>query len=249
MPGACSTPTTNVLEPAPARPFAPMAAKPVGGSRKPEAGPGQGALPCVPVTIVQRNADAAAGAATLTAFPAGVVGAVVRLARFDDLSALRELERAAGESFRDIDMDAVANEEPPPLEDLLVFQRDGRAWVATDAADRPVGYLLVDVVDDTAHIEQVSVHPDHARQGLGRQLIETASAWAQGQRLTALNLTTFAEVPWNAPYYTRLGFHVVPEEDLSAGMRRIRDHEAARGLDAWPRVSMSRAVPVSNDVL
>ena len=172
---------------------------------------------------------------------------MVRLARFDDLSALRELERAAGEPFRDIDMDAVASDEPPSLEDLLVFQRDGRAWVATDAADRPVGYLLVDVVNDIAHIEQVSVHPDHARQGLGRQLIETTSAWAQGQRLTALTLTTFAEVPWNAPYYACLGFHVVPAEDRSAGMRRIRDHEAARGLDAWPRVIMSRAVPVSND--
>jgi len=198
--------------------------------------------------IVQRNTDAAAGVATTPEFPAGVVGAVVRLARLDDLFAVRELERAAGEPFREIDMDAVASDEPPPLEDLLVFQRDGRAWVATDAADRPVGYLLVDVVDDTAHIEQVSVHPDHSRQGLGRQLIETASAWAQGQRLTALTLTTFAEVPWNAPYYARLSFHVVPEDELSAGMRGIRDHEAARGLDTWPRVSISRAVPVSNDV-
>ena len=84
--------------------------------------------------------------------------------------------------------------------------------------------------------------------GLGRQLIETASAWAQGRRLTALTLTTFAEVPWNAPYYARLGFHVVPQEDLTAGMRGIRDREAARGLDAWPRVSMSRAVPVPDDV-
>jgi len=37
------------------RPFAPMAAKPVGGSRKPEAGPGQGALPCDPVTIGYRH--------------------------------------------------------------------------------------------------------------------------------------------------------------------------------------------------
>lgn len=173
---------------------------------------------------------------------------MIRLARFDDLLALRVLERAAGEPFRDFDMDAVANDEPPALEDLLVFQRGGRARVATDAADRPVGYLLVDVVDDAAHVEQVSVHPNHARQGLGRQLIETASAWAQGRRLTALTLTTFARVPWNAPYYARLGFHVVPQEHLSAGMRGIRDREAARGLDAWPRVSMSRAVPVPNDV-
>lgn len=172
---------------------------------------------------------------------------MIRLARRDELPALRELEKAAGARSRDIDMAAVADAEPPPLNELLVFQRAGRAWVASNAADDPVGYLLVDVVDDAAHVEQVSVHPRHARRGLGRALLETASAWAQGQGLTALTLTTFAEVPWNAPYYARLGFQVVHPRDLSAGMRRIRDHEATRGLDAWPRVSMYRHVPQPND--
>jgi hypothetical protein len=29
---------------------------------------------------------------------------------------------------------------------------------------------------------------------------------------------------------------------MTAGLRRIREHEAARGLAAWPRVTMRRSV-------
>ena len=55
-----------------------------------------------------------------------------------------------------------------------------------------------------------------------------------------MTLTTFAEVPWNAPYYARLGFTILATDQLTPGLRRIRDHEVARGLDAWPRVAMRR---------
>src|SRR6476646_10082429 len=58
-----------------------------------------------------------------------VVVVVIRLARRDDLPALREVERAAGAPFRDVGMDAVADDEPPSIEELAVFQQDGRAWV------------------------------------------------------------------------------------------------------------------------
>lgn len=167
---------------------------------------------------------------------------MVRAARREDLSAVRELERAAGAAFRDLDMAAVADDEPPTITELLAFQNDGRAWVITDDADRPVAYLLLDVVDGNAHVEQVSVHPDHARQGLGKTLLDTAAAWAQQHGLAALTLTTYANVAWNAPYYERLGFRIMAEDQITDGLRRIREHEQARGLATWPRVTMRRPV-------
>ena len=154
---------------------------------------------------------------------------MIRAARKVDLPALRELERAAGAVFRDLGMAAVADDEPPSLADLGRFQSDGRAWVYTDATDHPIAYLLVEAVDGSAHIEQVSVHPSHARQGLGRALVETAAGWAHRRALAALTLTTYAEVPWNAPYYERLGFQLLPADQLTDGLRRIVEHEAARG--------------------
>ncbi|MDP9341349.1 MAG: GNAT family N-acetyltransferase [Actinomycetota bacterium] len=141
---------------------------------------------------------------------------MIRTARFEDLGSLRAID------------------------ELAVYQREGRAWVATDEDDRPVGYILARVVDSNAHIDQVSVHPNHARQGIGADLIETVVAWAKQHRLAAITLTTFSEVPWNAPYYQRLGFKRVADVEVTDGLRRIRDHEAAHGLAEWPRVTMRR---------
>jgi ribosomal protein S18 acetylase RimI-like enzyme len=153
--------------------------------------------------------------------------AMFRAARRDDLPAVRELERAAGAAFRDLGMAAVADDEPPSITELAAFQEDSRAWVITDDADHPVAYLLIDVVDGNAHVEQISVHPDHARQGLGKTLLDTAAAWAAEHGLAALTLTTYSDVPWNAPYYERLGFQVMAEaqitmgSDASASTRRL----------------------------
>lgn len=144
--------------------------------------------------------------------------------------------------FHDVGMTAVANDEPSSLAELATYQEAGRAWVVTGEADHPVAYLLVDVVDENAHVEQVSVHPGHARQGLGKALLDTAAAWARQHGLAALTLSTYSEVPWNAPYYRRLGFRVIPDAQLSEGLRRIRDDEQARGLATWPRIIMRRPV-------
>lgn len=155
-----------------------------------------------------------------------------------DLPHLRDIERAAGETFRAAGMPEIADDDPPPLDALAAYQRAGRAWVVDGEAGTPVAYLIADVVDDALHIEQVSVHPTAARRGLGRQLIDHAATWAREHGLAALTLTTFADVPWNAPYYARLGFTVVT--DPPPGLREIRRREAAHGLDRWPRVSMRR---------
>ncbi len=152
---------------------------------------------------------------------------------------LQDIERAAGEPFRQLGMGSVADEAPPTVAVLDEFVQCGRAWVCTDD-DRVIAYLLIELVDGDAHVEQVSVHPACARRRLGSALLEVAAEWGRRNGLTALSLTTYAEVPWNAPYYRRLGFRVVPEDQWGPGIRAVRDSETARGLDRWPRVVMAR---------
>jgi GNAT superfamily N-acetyltransferase len=164
----------------------------------------------------------------------------IRPARRSDLPLLQDIERAAGEPFRTLGMSAVSDDDPPPLDLLDDYRRAGRAWVAIASADRPVGYLIADEVDGAAHVEQVSVHPSSARRGVGRALIDHLADWAGDRRLVALTLTTFSHVPWNAPYYTRLGFRTLAESELTDGLRKIRAEEAEHGLDRWPRVCMRR---------
>ena len=168
---------------------------------------------------------------------------VIRLARPDDLACLPGIERDAGQVFASLGMAAVAAEEPPTPDFFAPYQRDDRCWVAADDDERPVAYLLVDAIDGAAHVEQVSVHPDWARRHIGRRLLGAAEGWAHDRGLRALTLTTFAEVPWNAPYYARLGFHVAADDDVTPGVGRIRDEERARGLDRWTRVVMRRDLP------
>lgn len=169
-------------------------------------------------------------------------GYVLRTAGPDEPAVLRDIERAAGEAFRDIGMPEIADDEPLPRDTLAAYQRAGRAWVAADPDGRAVAYLIADVVDGDLHITQVSVHPAAARRGLGRALIDVAGDAAAAEGRTALTLTTFTDVPWNAPYYARCGFRPIDDRDLTPGLRTIRRREAALGLDRWPRVCMRREV-------
>ncbi|MFI6376146.1 GNAT family N-acetyltransferase [Streptomyces sp. NPDC050546] len=162
----------------------------------------------------------------------------VRPATAAELPSLQDIERAAGAPFRDVGMPEIADDEPPGLDVLEGYRRAGRCWVAVDERDQPVAYLLAEPVEGALHIEQVSVHPRAGRRGVGRALLAHAAAHAREEGLTALTLTTFTDVPWNAPYYARLGFHTLPEPDLTPGLRAIRATEAEHGLDRWPRVCM-----------
>jgi GNAT superfamily N-acetyltransferase len=164
----------------------------------------------------------------------------IRAARQSDLAVMQDIERAAGSSFREIGMPEIADDEPLPVEELTRYQQDHRAWVAADDADVPAAYLIAGIVDGSLHIEQVSVHPRAARRKIGRMLLDHAAAYAAARGIGGLTLTTFAEVPWNAPYYARCGFRALQDSELSPGMRAVRDREIAHGLHRWPRVYMCR---------
>ena len=130
----------------------------------------------------------------------------IRAATAAELPALQDIERAAGEAFRGIGMLEIADDEPFSLDELTAYRQAGRAWVAVGRNGRVVAYLVADLVDGNLHVEQVSVHPDSARRGVGRAMLEHAAGRAAAAGLPALTLTTFTEVPWNAPYYERCGF-------------------------------------------
>lgn len=163
---------------------------------------------------------------------------MIRPATDADLPALQEIEIAAGKPFANIGMMAIADDDPPSLERLREFREAGRAWVWVDDSDQPIGYLVLGIVDGNAHIEQVSVDPDHAGKRIGKQLIEHAARWAKTQGMRAITLTTFTEVPWNGPYYERLGFRYVPVAAEAPEMRAVRAAEADHGLERWPRTAM-----------
>jgi predicted N-acetyltransferase YhbS len=165
---------------------------------------------------------------------------LIRRARRGDLRAIIELEVAAGQLFADIGMISPALAGPPDAAERQRQIDDQQTWVTVDDDDHPIAHLVMTSVDANAHLEQVSVAPAHARRGVGRALIEDAVVRAGSDGYQAMTLTTYDEVPWNGPYYERLGWRPMADAELTLGLRAIRDHEIALGLDEWPRVCMVR---------
>jgi GNAT superfamily N-acetyltransferase len=164
----------------------------------------------------------------------------VRAPRPEELPLLSAIGEAAGRRFADVGRPEVADDPPFDVEELEAWRAAGRAWVATDAEDRPVGFAVVDLVDGCAHLEEVSVDPDHAGEGHGAALLAAVEAWARGEGLPAVTLTTFVDVPFNRPWYERRGYRVLAEEEWTPGLVARRADEAEAGLDPARRVVMRK---------
>jgi GNAT superfamily N-acetyltransferase len=110
-------------------------------------------------------------------------------------------------------------------------------------AGRPaVAYIRIDEVDGIAHVDQLAVLPSVARRGIGKALLDAAVEWAAQRGYPAMTLSTFAESDWNERVYDVTGF--APIDQLTPGLRELRDWERAIGLDAiGPRVVMRRELP------
>ncbi|WP_328391760.1 GNAT family N-acetyltransferase [Nocardia sp. NBC_00416] len=163
---------------------------------------------------------------------------MIRDATVADIPVLQDIEVRAGEPFATAGMDAVAGDEPLPARVLGEFVLDGRAWVWDMDGRGAVGYLIASTVDGNAHIDQVSVLPEYRGARIGRRLIDHAVRWAAEHRLPAITLTTFTEVPWNGPYYQRLGFRYLEPAAETPQLRALRTAEIEHGLDQWPRACM-----------
>lgn len=127
--------------------------------------------------------------------------------RRDQLPALMAIERRAALMFPADHLPAGMKEECVPLESLLNAAGENRLWAAL-AADtgEPVGFALLEEFAGAAVLAELDVLPEHGRKGVGRALVRTVAQAAAERGRRFLHLTTFADLPWNAPFYEKLGF-------------------------------------------
>ena len=163
-------------------------------------------------------------------------------ARPHDVHSIGAIEIAAARLFEGYVPDEVLHETTGE-QDLQEAQSEGRLWVAL-AGESPIGFAHVEVFDPiSAHLEEIDVHPDHGRRGVGTRLVTEVCKWAWKRGYRAVTLTTFRDIPWNMPFYLRLGFEEIPKRELTPGLRAILRSEARRGLDPRRRVAMRWWVP------
>ncbi|WP_248920367.1 GNAT family N-acetyltransferase [Pseudomonas entomophila] len=156
----------------------------------------------------------------------------VRPTLAQDLPRLPALERSAAQAFRQYPALAwLADSDVMAEAEHARFQTENGSWVAVNDQDQPLGFLCAAVIGDNLHIHELSVCQQAQGQGLGRQLLDQAIQAARAAGLRAVTLTTFADVPWNGPFYARFGFELLTAEQLDPRLTAILAQERAHGLE------------------
>jgi GNAT superfamily N-acetyltransferase len=165
------------------------------------------------------------------AFTPGSGPEPIRAAEPSEWEMLRQLEVEADRLFDEVGTG--------PFDMTEADDHFAKAAVVLVAGRPAKGFACVEPIDGLAHLWQQSVHPSAGRQGIGRSLVEAVCVWASSSGYPAVSLTAYRDVPWNAPFYRKLGFRVL--EELSPGLEVIRNREKEIGDDdVSPRVAMRK---------
>ena len=167
----------------------------------------------------------------------------VRPGRAGDAPLLGDIERAAAQRFATVGLERIARGRPTSAAEYLEVVARGHLWVVETAEGQAVGVAIADRLDGGAYLAEIAVHPSHAGRRLAARLIAEIEKQAAAEGCRRLFLTTFDAVPWNRPYYEKLGFAVLAEDEAGPQLRAIRAGERKRGLDRIsPRVCMVKPI-------
>ncbi|MDU1874793.1 GNAT family N-acetyltransferase [Citrobacter sp.] len=162
----------------------------------------------------------------------------LRATTLADTASLPAIERSAGQRFLLLpELAWIADDQIISAAQHRAFAAAGMSWLA-QVDERPVGFLVAETLGSSLFIAELSLHLESQGKGIGRRLIGYVAEQARDKGFTSLTLTTFCDVPWNAPLYARLGFEMLADETLPATLRQQREVEAAHGLAFESRCAM-----------
>jgi GNAT superfamily N-acetyltransferase len=160
-----------------------------------------------------------------------------------DTSLLPEIERSGASTFLTLpDLAWIATDRVLDEAQHQGFIAAGLHWVAVDDGDRPIGFLAAERFGPELHIWELSVRAQWQGRGIGRRLIAAACAAAKAAGLAAATLTTFRDVPWNAPFYTKVGFAILEGDEIDERLAKVLAYERELGLPRERRCAMRRVV-------
>jgi len=165
----------------------------------------------------------------------------IRNAHASDVPAFAQVEINAEELFKTIGLDDLAGDFSSP-DFVMSFVKTGGAFVAVHTDGTVAGFALAFMVDNAIHLQEMSVDPAHGRQGLGGQLLDAVASWARQRGFTRLTLSTFHDVPWNAPFYTKHGYQIMSAKQWTPGLHILREHEEHAGLPIDRRCFMEKQI-------
>lgn len=150
----------------------------------------------------------------------------IRRAASGELSALVALEQAADRLFP---VGRVVEGDTLSVAEHRTFMTEGLLLVASHEATL-VGFVACKYTANGMHMYALAVHPEHMRKGFGTQLVRSVVANAQARSCKSISITTFEDICFNAPYYEKLGFRTLADDELSVMLKTILTAERSAGL-------------------
>ncbi|KAK3683067.1 hypothetical protein LTR37_020605 [Vermiconidia calcicola] len=144
----------------------------------------------------------------------------IRRASSADITRIGAISLSATKKFSSIP--ALADlgqdeEEPATIQKWLSL---GRIYLAGEEEGKPLGFLAACPMDDVLYIAEISTHGSSQGQGVGSALLDAVLQWAKNRAAQdststeRVSLTTYADVPWNGPWYRKRGFKEVDAAGL-----------------------------------
>ncbi len=172
---------------------------------------------------------------------------VIRNAATGDFDSLPIVEVAAAQAFRTAGLPDVADMPPTPAEYYRQLPASAFVLVAAERA-QVVGFCLITELSGQAHLKEISVAHEVAGNGIGKQLLQRAVTEAQTRGYTAMTLTTFKDVPFNAPFYKNFGFVEFQPGNDWAELQTVLAEEMKSLLGHYDRVAMMKKIKTQPDL-
>ena len=144
----------------------------------------------------------------------------IRLAKPDERAAVAEIVDAAYSKW----IPVIGRKPAPMLADYDKLIAEGVVYVIAPE-DTIIGVLVIWPVDDALLIENICVHPDQQRAGIGHKLIDFAEQKARAAGLKLMRLYTNQKFEVNQAYYRKLGYIETRRETTADGRHVVRMHK------------------------
>ncbi len=162
----------------------------------------------------------------------------IELARQEHLADIPGIELAGATLFTEADLPQEVRYRVTGGTDLRHAFNEDRLWVATHQSGQAVGFAMAEVVDRQAYLTEIDVLPAFGRQGIGTRLVHAVVEWAGACDFDSLSLITFRHLPWNAPFYEKLGFSIVDFAEHGPELLGLMEEERQVGINMDNRVAM-----------
>ena len=159
-----------------------------------------------------------------------------------DIEGMSAAEQRAGEVFRAIGYDFCADCQNREVEEHKRVIAAGITLVVKSTSGEVAGFAMFEPLDGDVHLVEIDVVPEHQNKGLARRLIAAGADWGRSKVFDAMTLTTYRDVPWNAPFYRRLGFEDFAPGSDRTGLLEVIEKEAAWGFAFKPRIAMRKVL-------